>query len=299
MAAVSASYVSTLYSASALASGANKRASLLTLSPDDKTTSGVDDRLSAALEALKRAPEENRQATRNRARQRVEAVREQLKLIKELYAQNPKEMAKALRHLVKELKAALKAYKEAGGDMQAVGVAGLTVLAAAPAPSETRTAPTDDELSAETGSEQDETTASAEPDARTVTAEAEAEEAARSDDPMAGLASAPEPARASLEDLEARLGELMGDEAFVQSVDGLKRKIKELFETARIQSAFLAHDKARDSAFETLDEALKALDEDVTDYTRDVQDELIAVRLEIKMIERGELSAPAGLDVTA
>lgn len=295
MAAVSASYVSTLYNAGAVASGANKRASLLTPFPGDKPTSEVEDRLSAALEAMKRAPEENRQATRNRARQRVEAVREQLKFIKELYAQNPKEMAKALRHLVKELKAALKAYKEAGGDMQAVGGAGLTALAAAPAPSETRTAPADDELSAETSSEQDERTASAGSDATTIAAEAEAEEAARSDDPI----SAPEPARASLEDLEARLGVLMGDEAFVHSVDGLKRKIKELFETARIQSAFLARDKARDSAFETLDEALKTLDEDVTDYTRDVQDELITVRLQIKMIERGELSAPAGLDVTA
>lgn len=299
MAAVSASYVSTLYNAGAVASGANKLSSLLTSSPGDKPTSEVEDRLSAALEAMKRAPEENRQATRNRARQRVEAVREQLKLIKELYAQNPKEMAKALRHLVKELKAALKAYKEAGGDMQAVGGAGLTALAAAPAPSETWTAPADDALSGETGSEQDERTASAEPDATIVAAEAEAEEAVRSNDPMAGLASAPEPARASLDDLEARLGVLMGDEAFVQSVDGLKRKIKELFETARIQSAFLARDKARDSAFETLDEALKTLDEDVTEYARDVQDELITVRLQIKMIERGELSAPAGLDVTA
>ncbi|WP_306016606.1 hypothetical protein [Oceanicaulis sp. MMSF_3324] len=290
MAAVSASYVSTLYNAGAVASGANKRASLLTSSLGDKPTSEVEDRLSAALEAMKRAPEENRQATRNRARQRVEAVREQLKLIKELYAQNPKEMAKALRHLVKELKSALKAYKEAGGDMQTVGGAGLTAPAAAPAPSETRTAPADDALSAETDSEQD---------ATTVAAEVEAEEAARATDPMAGPASAPEPARASLDDLEARLGALMGDEAFVQSVDGLKRKIKELFETARIQSAFLERDKARDSAFETLDKALKTLDEDVTDYTRDVQDELIGVRLQIKMIERGELSAPAGLDVTA
>ncbi len=179
MAAVSASYVSKLYNAGAVASGANKRASLLTPSPGDKTTSEVEDRLSAALEALKRAPEENRQATRNRARQRVEAVREQLKLIKELYAQNPKEMAKALRHLVKELKAALKVYKEAGGDLQAVGGVGLTALAAAPAPSETRTAPADDALSGETGSEQDESTASAEPDATIVAAEAEAEEAVR------------------------------------------------------------------------------------------------------------------------
>ena len=103
----------------------------------------------------------------------------------------------------------------------------------------------------------------------------------------------------SVEELEARLGVLMGDEEFVRSVDGLKRKIKELFETSKIQSAFLSRDRSRDKAFEALDEDLEALDEDVTAYKRDVQDELIAVRLEIKLIERGERSAPVALDVSA
>ena len=108
----------------------------------------------------------------------------------------------------------------------------------------------------------------------------------------------PRQASASIEALETRFGELKGDEEFILSVDGLKRKIKDLFETAKIQSAFLARDKSREGAFEALDEDLKALDEDVTEYQRDVQDELIATRLEIRMIERGELSAPSGLNLS-
>lgn len=295
MAAVSASALASLFTANAFASGAIKRASGPQSELTAQASTEVEDRLSEALKAMKRAPDERKQATRNRARERVEAVREQLKIIKELYSQNPKEMAKALRHLVKELKSALKAYKDAGGDMTSIGASGLTAMASHASPESAGTQATD----LESGSD----------DPQSDEALAEAVHAAPDADSDADAPDAPSPASvaeepslrqasASIEALETRFGELKGDEEFILSVDGLKRKFKDLFETAKIQSAFLARDKTREGAFEALDEDLKALDEDVTEYQRDVQDELIATRLEIRMIERGELSVPSGLDVS-
>ena len=287
MAAVSAYYVSSLYNADAFARGAGKRASSSEGAPPAKVATKVQDRLSDALEAMKRAPEEHKQAARNRARDRVEAVREQLKIIKELYAQNPKEMAKALRHLVKELQTALKAYKEAGGDMTSIGGAGLIAMTASAAPSRSTGAPGSepDANAAETGAETDDAPVFG--------------ESAASPAHSPGEGPRPDSSDMSVEELEARLGVLRGDEGVVRSVDGLRRKIKELCENSKLQSAFLSRDRSRDEAFEALDEDLEALDEDVTAYKRDVQDELIAVRLEIKLIERGELSAPVALDVSA
>ena len=291
MAAVSASYVSSLYNAGGFASGASKRMSGQPYASVGKTTSAIEERLSTALNAMKNAPREQKEAARNRARERVEAVREQLKMIKELYAQNPKEMAKALRHLVKELKAALKSYKEAGGDMSALGApAGLTAVSASPAPAETKP-------SAQTDAEGD-----ASDEARALEQGDETETAAADPAPTSVTdqsAIRPPLASASVEDLERRLGERMGDEEFVRSVEGLKTKIKELFETAKIQSAFMARDTVREKAFEALDEDLKALDEDATDFKRDVQDEIITLRMEIRMIERGDLASPVSVDVSA
>ena len=143
MAAVSASALASLYTANAFASGASKRESGPQSGLTAKASTEVEDRLSEALKAMKRAPDEQKQATRNRARERVEAVREQLKIIKELYSQNPKEMAKALRHLVKELKSALKAYKDAGGDMTSIGASGLTAMASHASPESAGTQATD------------------------------------------------------------------------------------------------------------------------------------------------------------
>lgn len=295
MAAVSASAFASLYTANAFTSGATKRASGPQSALAAKASTEVEDRLSEALKAMKRAPDEQKQTTRNRARERVEAVREQLKIIKELYSQNPKEMAKALRHLVKELKSALKAYKDAGGDMTSIGASGLTAMASNASPAQAGAEATDLESSSD-DPKSDEALAEAVDDTPDTDSEPDAPDAPS----PASLAEEPSPrqARASIEALETRFGELKGDEEFILSVDGLKRKIKDLFETAKIQSAFLARDKTREGAFEALDEDLKALDEDVTEYQRDVQDELIATRLEIKMIERGELSAPSGLDVS-
>lgn len=295
MAAVSASAFASLYTANAFASGATKRASGPQSALAAKASTEVEDRLSEALKAMKRAPDEQKQATRNRARERVQAVREQLKIIKELYSQSPKEMAKALRHLVKELKSALKAYKDAGGDMTSIGASGLTAMASHASPAPAGAEATDLENSSD-DPQADEALAEAVDDTPDTDSEPDAPDAPS----PASVAEEPSPrqARASIEALETRFGELKGDEEFILSVDGLKRKIKDLFETAKIQSAFLARDKTREGAFEALDEDLKALDEDVTEYQRDVQDELIATRLEIRMIERGELSAPSGLDVS-
>lgn len=53
---------------------------------------------------------------KNQARARVQQVTDRLKILKKLYAYDPKRMAQALAQAFKELKAAVKAYAKAGGD---------------------------------------------------------------------------------------------------------------------------------------------------------------------------------------
>jgi beta-glucosidase-like glycosyl hydrolase len=253
--------------------------------------SEIRDSLSATLEALRNAPETARQAAQNRARERVEAVREQLKLVKALYAENPEGMAKALRHLVKELNTALKAYKDAGGD--AAQLSGGLTRAPAPASAQTTAsdatvAPADPERS-----EGDATPAdpAQEPTAPVKDHPAPVIEPGRYDT-LAPAAPAP-----SREGLEARKGGLKGDEDFVNKVDGLTRKIRELFETAKIKAAFQARDSDRADAFEALEDDLGELEDDVFDYKRDVQDALISVDLQTKLLERSP-SATSALAIT-
>lgn len=99
-------------------------------------------------------------------------------------------------------------------------------------------------------------------------------------------------ASGSLEDLTARQGRLKGDEDFLNTVDGLSKKIRELFETAKIKARFQVQDKDRQETFKALGEELDDLQEDVFDGLQDTRSDLNAVTLEIKLIERGQLSLP-------
>lgn len=249
----------------------------------DKT---VQDRLSATLDALKRGPEELREAAQERARQKVELVREQLKLIKELYAENPKEMAKALRHLVKELKAALKDYKEAGGNPAQMQGAMMGAIASQTAPPSSLSQQ-DRAIEAEAGSQpSDPALSENDPSIQSDAVEQEPVLEETSDVPERVVSG-------SLEDLTARQGRLKGDEEFLNTVDGLSKKIRELFETAKIKAHFQAQDKARQETFKALGEELDELEEDVFDGLQDTRSDLNAVTLEIKLIERGQVSLPA------
>jgi len=264
-----------------------------------RSETAIQDRLSATLDAIKRAPEDARQAAQDRARQKVELVREQLKLIRELYAENPEEMAKALRTLVKELKAALKAYKEAGGNTAQMQAGMMGVIAAPAQPSgtdqsslENQTAPDmahDHPHEAQPGT----TPPSAAEGDEEGLGEATVSEAGADTEHDTPL---PLPtASASLNSLTAQQGQLMGDRDFLDSVDGLSRKIRDLFETAKIKAKFMAQDEERHEAFKALNEDLEDLEDHVQDSMSDTQSSLNAVTLEIKMIERGTLSLPTAL----
>ena len=73
-----------------------------------------------ALDQLKKDLRTNRKTAigdaKGRARERLQQVIEKLKLIRKLYAEDPKGMAKALAAVAKELQGAVKAYAKAAKD---------------------------------------------------------------------------------------------------------------------------------------------------------------------------------------
>jgi hypothetical protein len=65
---------------------------------------------------------------KTRAREKLKAVVEKLKILKKLFSGNAKEMARAMMQVFKELKAALKEFKEAGkAQMDAVASAAVSI----------------------------------------------------------------------------------------------------------------------------------------------------------------------------
>jgi hypothetical protein len=91
--------------------------------PDTPLATSIADSLRTArgkAEDLHRKTQEARVGARDavkaRARQKLQQLGEQFKLIRKLYAANPKEMARQLARLARELKQELKAYAEAAKD---------------------------------------------------------------------------------------------------------------------------------------------------------------------------------------
>jgi hypothetical protein len=90
---------------------------------------------------LQRSQQQTRVKVRDdakaRAREKLTQLAERLRLIKSLYGANPKELARQIAHLVKELKAELKTYAEAAK------ANGEYVSASSPAPGAESAGPVD------------------------------------------------------------------------------------------------------------------------------------------------------------
>ncbi|MDP1632186.1 MAG: hypothetical protein Q8L66_12290 [Caulobacter sp.] len=184
------------------------------------------------------------ESRKSQAKAKLQQVREWLKIVQKLYAQNPTGMAKALTQVFKDLKAAVAAYKDAGG--QEMGGAGAAVAALPPS----RPAEDADAASGEDGEA---------PGADTKSDES----AARS----------PVPEGVSLYD--AVVGEVrkqVGEDglAFLKEVRGMVEDIRKLLDTARGQAAIRRRDTQTDKTFEAADKALKDLNE-----TMDTMDQQI------------------------
>ena len=239
---------------------------LRTASP--ATTTALAQSRDLAQSAVK-ARQDARDAKKTQAHQDVIRLREQFKLIKKIYANNPQEMARQLGKIFKELKTALKAYAEATkGD---------------PAP-QPPAAPEDAE-----GARVNEATADADKksgDDAPTDGDAQPSKEAATD------AAAREEFRALIrEGVNAyqkqstdehrfvrahRAEEAQGTLAFLDEVRGLVKDIVKTYVEAKIKAAFLGKGRdERSEPFKEADKALKALEEAMTDIETDAKADLL------------------------
>lgn len=102
------------------------------------------DKAETPIDAIKREIKAGRKAAisdaKGRAREKMQRLAEQLKLIKKLYADNPKMMARQLAALAKELQGAVKDYARAAKDSGEMFSQALKATPDAAVPPETRQA---------------------------------------------------------------------------------------------------------------------------------------------------------------
>ena len=200
----------------------------------------------AAAERLSAPRNDGAEQAKARVREQIKEIRKRLNILKSLYATNPKEMAKALAQVFKELKAAIKDYKAAlKSEMDNAGDAGLTAVPAEPMPApDTAEKPEDDQPAV--------------PEAKTDTAV------------QATDATAPYGA------VETAARTMVGEDglSFTKEIRALVDLIEQkLLTPARMQKQMLKPDKATDEAFEDVEDQLKALRKEIADTDRDLKAE--------------------------
>lgn len=178
---------------------------------------------------------------KTRAREKLKAIVEKLKILKKLFSGNAKEMARALTHVFKELKAALKEFKEAGkAQMDAVASSAASVVPPMTTGGMAPTKPEGDVKTAEAEGKTAETTAN------TV-----------SHDELMGS-------------MRRSLGEDGMD--FLKELKGTLKHIDEkMLAPTRIQKTAQKPDEDTDKVFEDMDKELKDLRKAMADMERDLK----------------------------
>ncbi|MCF8506605.1 MAG: hypothetical protein K9G59_16985 [Caulobacter sp.] len=194
------------------------------------------------------------ESRKQQAKAKLQQVREWLKIVRKLYAQNPVGMAKTLAQVFKDLKAAVAAYRDAGG--QAMGASGAAV-AMPPAPPR----PAGDEKAAGAG-EGEKADGAATAGDGAVEKVGDAMPATRPSEGASLYA-------AVVDEVRKQLGEDGLD--FLKEVRGMVDDIRKLLEAARGQAAIRRRDKDTDEAFEAADKALKDLNETMNDMERQIR----------------------------
>ncbi|CAN1514544.1 hypothetical protein MCEMIH16_00901 [Caulobacteraceae bacterium] len=194
------------------------------------------------------------ESRKQQAKAKLQQVREWLKIVRKLYAQNPAGMAKTLAQVFKDLKAAVAAYRDAGG--QAMGASGAAVAMPPPPP------PTAGDEKAAGAGEGEEADVAA---TAGVDAEAKAGVAEPATKPSEGASLY----AAVVQEVRKQLGEDGLD--FLKEVRGMVDDIRKLLEAARGQAAIRRRDKDTDEAFEAADKALKELNETMNDMERQIR----------------------------
>jgi hypothetical protein len=176
---------------------------------------------------------------KTRAREKLKAIVEKLKILKKLFSGNAKEMARAMTQVFKELKAALKEFKEAGkAQMDAVASAAASVVP----PMTTGVDPANPESDAKAAAKGE----TAEAAATTVTHD----------------------------ELMGSMRKALGDDGmeFLKDLKGILKHIDEkMLAPARIQKAAQKPDEDTDKVFEDMDKELKDLRKAMADMERDLK----------------------------
>lgn len=215
------------------------------------------------------------ESQKQQAKAKVQQILDWLKIVRKLYAMDPKGMAKALAQVFKDLKAAVKAYKDAGGDeMQASGAAASAAISSgAPAAGQA-----DDKAKAD--GKADEAGQADAPPADDTTAQAATAEATTAEDPAQappadGFAKDSAGGSGLYQAVVAEVKKAVGEDGldFIKQVREVTNKIVELLDTARGQAAIRKRDKDSDKAFEDADKSLKSLREEMDGMEQDIRRE--------------------------
>jgi hypothetical protein len=203
------------------------------------------------------------------AKARIQQVVEWLKIVRKLYAQDPKGMAKALAQAFKDLKAAVKSYREAGGQEMAMsGDLAGAALANNRSPDRTAGAEAPKEAAAQD---------SPPPSGEEANRASKGAEAASEADLSRSSEGPDEPGRAGLyEAVVAEVRKALGEDSldFVKQVRGLVIEITKLLDAAKGQAAIRSKDKDTDKAMEEVDKTLKDLHEELDTMEQDIHREV-------------------------
>ncbi|MGA9659338.1 MAG: hypothetical protein WBQ60_09600 [Asticcacaulis sp.] len=192
--------------------------------------------------------------TMGRAKEKIQNIVKRLKILKALFANDPKQMAKALAQVFKELKAAVKDYKSASEKEMGLSASAAALVVPPEAMSAAPAAPVSDESV---------------PDK--VKADAPATDTLATDTPDAksSLNSA-----ASYDDVVKGVRQTIGSDGleFIKTVRGIVQEIEDkIISKARIQKLGKPQDKDTDDTFKEMDEAMKDLRKDLEDMESDIK----------------------------
>ncbi|MBX7248614.1 MAG: hypothetical protein K1X35_06115 [Caulobacteraceae bacterium] len=222
------------------------------------------------------------ESRKSQAKARLQQIREWVKIVRKLYAQNPEGMAKTLAQAFKDLKAAVQAYREAGGEEMAA--AGGMAPPVAPAPVQAPREP---------GASDPAEAADETEDARAPDQDAPPEGAADDEETAGdGSGNAPfeEPTYGAFGHglYDAVVGEvkrMIGEDGldFLKQVRGLVNDLRDLLQTARGQAAIRKRDARTETALKDADEALKALNRDMGEMDQQIRRDAPTVSLGVSV----------------
>ncbi|HTN42119.1 MAG TPA: hypothetical protein VLZ84_13260 [Asticcacaulis sp.] len=223
---------------------------------------------SSAMKAFDSPQMQSAETSKHTARDKVQNIVKRLKILRQLFSGNPKEMARAMAQVFKELKAALKEYKaamdkEIGGSASAID-ATMTADMTGANPSVAAPQATD-EKPVEAGGEEAAVDAGVAADPPTG-----ADTQAIAEAPV----NPPEDRSALYGAIERKVREMAGEDGldFLKELKGVLKYIEDkLLAPARLQVKARTPDKDTDKAFEDADKELKDLRKDMEDMASDIK----------------------------